>query len=363
VTRALGFGLVLGCLLPACADRASDSAPAAPPPVAVATFTVAPTTIEHTLASVGALQSPNSTEIRAEIAGKVVLIDIPEGQEVEAGYLLVKIDDAQARAAASVSRARFRNAEETLQRLRALRGSDIASQQALDDALAEQQASQGQLATAETALAKTEIRAPFRGVLGLRKVSLGAYLSPGSSVVRLTQVKPLHLVFGLPERHVAEVAVDQRVRGLVPTCETFEARVVAIDPEIAADSRVVQIKALVPNEDGSLLPGMSAAVQLTVGRIPDALMVPQEAVVHEGTKRLVYTVAADDTVAAKEVVLGELQTERVQVTGGLQAGDVVVATGQQRLRPGAKVVAQPYTAVDNPNLALGADGVAFGCPL
>lgn len=333
------------------------------PPVPVETVEVASEAMPLTLESVGQLSSPNSTEITAEIDGKIVSLDIPEGTEIEKGHLLVKIDDAQARAALSVNRARARNAGEILQRLQDLRGSQITSEQELDNARATREASDGELETAETLLQKTEIRAPFRGVLGLRQVSLGTYLEPGDPIVHLTQIHPLHLVFGLPERHVGEIAVGQEVTALVATCKVFAARVTAIDPRIDAASRVVYIKAAVPNHDAALLPGMSVVVQLKTGEIPDALTVPQEAIIRQGTRRLLYVVGKDETVESREVVLGTLHADRVQVISGVVAGDVVVATGHQKLRPGAKVVAKAYTPVENPNLTLGADGVAFGCEL
>jgi membrane fusion protein (multidrug efflux system) len=359
------LALMLSVLAAACSEPAGGTATATAtrPPVVVQTITVAAEPMAQTLESVGALTSPNSTEITAEVAGKIVAIDIPEGREVEAGHLLVKIDDAQARAALAVNRARARNAREILARLQALRGAEITSEQELDNARAALEASAGELDTAATLLEKTEIRAPFRGVLGLRTVSLGTYLEPADPIVHLTQTQPLNLVFGLPERHVNEVAVGQAVRALVATCQVFEARVTAIDPRIDSLSRIVQIKAEVPNEDGTLLPGMSVVVQLTIGELDDVLTIPQEAVIREGTQRFVYVVGADDTVETRDVRLGEMHTDRVQVVQGLRAGEVVVATGHQKLRPGATIDAQPYTVVTNPNLALGADGVVFGCDL
>ena len=353
----------LCCLFSACSDQAGGTATSNRPPAAVQTVEVISETMALTLDSVGQLSSPNSTEITAEISGKIVSLDVPEGAEIEQGHLLVKIDDAQARAAVSVNRARSRNAREIQARLQALRGSEITSEQEIDNARAAREASDGELETAETRLEKTEIRAPFRGVLGLREVSLGTFLEPGDPIVRLTQIQPLHLVFGLPERHIGEIAVGQEVKALVATCKQFTARVTAIDPRIDAASRIVYIKAAVPNEDAALLPGMSAVVRLKTGEVENALTVPHEAIIRQGTRRLLYVLLEDGSVESREVTLGILHSDRVQILSGVNAGEVVVATGHQKLRPGAKVVASAYTAVKNPNLALGRDGIAFGCEL
>jgi membrane fusion protein (multidrug efflux system) len=309
----------------------------------------------------GSLQSPQSTQLAAERAGRLVFLDVPEGQEVKAGHVLARIDYEQAQAAVRVARARYQHAKETLARLQAL-PARATSQQALDDARAELEAATGQLEDAQVALRKTTITAPFTGVLSLRQVSLGAYLDAGDPIVRITQVRPLHLVFSLPQRYIPQVKLGQTVRGAVSNCEErFTARVSAIDPFIDPDTRSVKIQAIVPNEAGRLLPGMAADVRLEVEHIPDALLIPQEAVIRQGTKRLVYTVDPDGYVQSKEVILGLFFVKQVQVESGVHAGELVVAAGHQKLRPGAKVEPRPYEPVDNPNVDLGVNGDTVPC--
>jgi membrane fusion protein (multidrug efflux system) len=362
LTLSIAAVALLIALGPGCSKPADGTATSAAPAITVETVTVAPRALDRTLESVGELRSPQSAKITAEVAGKIAALDIPEGREVEAGHLLVKIDDAQARAEVAVGRARARNTREILARMEALRGAAITSDQEVDNARAAREASAGELETAETRLEKMEIRAPFRGILGLREVSLGAFVEPGDPIVQLTQTRPLELVFGLPERYAADVAVGQTVAGLVATCKRFEARVTAIDPGIDPQTRTVRIKAEVANDDGTLLPGMSAVTQLTVGRVEEALTIPQAAVIRRGTQRLVYVVA-DETVEEREVSLGVLHQDWVQTTAGLAEGDLVVVTGHQKLAPGTRVAAHAYAPIENPNLALGKDGVAFGCTL
>ena len=309
----------------------------------------------------GSLKSPKTTELAAERPGKVVFLDIPEGQEVKVGHVLARIDYDQAQAAVDIAQARYKNAQETLARLKTL-SAKATSQQALDDAQAGLDAAQGQLADVKVALQKTTIATPFSGVLSLRQISLGAYLDAGDSIVRLTQIRPLHLIFSLPQRFVSQVKLGQTVHGAASNCEEkFTAQVTAIDPFLDPATRSVQIQATVPNESGRLLPGMGTNVRLEVENILDALLIPQEAVIRQGTKRLVYTVEADGYVQSKEIILGLAFVSQVQVETGLHAGEIVVTAGHQKLRPGAKVDPKPYTPITNPNLDLGVNGFTVPC--
>jgi membrane fusion protein (multidrug efflux system) len=361
ISPVLGACLLLG--LSACQGGPAGGVPhREPPPVVVQTLRVEPIDIPRTLSAVGSIESPQSTQISAEFAGMVVFLDIPEGSEVEEGHVLARLDDRRADAAVSIARARHANARERLSRLRRLHGSGVISQQELDDAVAELDAAEGALVDARTALGQTAIQAPFAGILGLRQVSLGAYVEAGAPIVRITQVKPLHLIFSLPQRNVSQLEIGQTVRGVADSCEKWiEGKITVIDPYIDPATRSVRVQALVPNQNGMLRPGMAAAVNLEVGRIADALLIPQEAIIRQGTMTLVYTVGDDGTVSQKEVGLGEYFADRVQVVRGLAAGEVVVAAGHQKIRPGAKVIAEEYRPIENPNLALGSLGTLAEC--
>jgi membrane fusion protein (multidrug efflux system) len=302
------------------------------------------------------------TTVASEIAGTVVSIDIPEGQRVEPRHVLARLDDAEARAALAIAAARLRNARDRLARLESLRAQSVSSEQAFDDAKSVFDAAEGEFEKAETRLQKTTIRAPFTGALGLRQVNVGQYVEPGDPVVEITQVNPLELVFSLPQRHVSEIAVGQSVLGLVGLCEArFEGRVHAVDPRIDPATRTVRVHALVPNEDGSLYSGMSVRVRLLVGTLPGALVVPQEAIVRQGTKHIVYTIDEEGLARQHEVALGEFFVDGVHITYGIAAGARVIAAGQQKLSPGSSTVAQPYEPTDNPNLELGRFGPLTGC--
>ncbi len=329
----------------------------APAPIPVQTITLEATRMPRTIAAVGSLESPHTTQVTADRGGKVVFLDIPEGQEVETGHVLARIDPDEAQAAVDVVRARYQNAQETLARLKQL-STKARSQQALDDAHASVRATKGELDEARTVLRKMTIQAPFTGRLGLRRVSLGAYLEPGDAVVRITQTQPLHLVFSLPQQHVSKIQNGQVVRGVAGNCDsTFTAIVSVIDPFLDRETRSVTIQAIVPNEDGNLLPGMAAALRLEIADVADALLVPAESIIRQGSKRLVYTVQEHNIVGSRPVVLGQFSLQRVEVLSGLHSGDTIVVSGHQKLRPGAVVQPHAYEPIDNPNLELGASKV------
>jgi membrane fusion protein (multidrug efflux system) len=354
VTRFAVPALLL-LLLSACAGGEDAPEVGSGPPLArVQIVTVEPRTLPRTISSVGSLDSPDMTTVASEIEGRVVALDVPEGRRVEAGHVLARLDDAEARAAQSIAQARLTNARDRLRRLESLRAQSVSSEQAYDDAKSEFEAATGAWEEARTRLEKTAIAAPFAGVLGLRQVNPGQYVDSGDAIVELTQVDPLDLVFSIPQRFVSELALGQRVLGVVGRCGArFEGTVDVIDPRVDPATRSVRLQAMVPNPEGALLPGMAVSLKLVVGEIPGAIVVPQEAVVRQGTKHVVYSLDADDRARQHAVLLGRFFEDGVHVQNGIAAGSRVVAAGQQKIRPGDATDPVPFEPTENPNLALG----------
>jgi len=353
--------LAIGCTA-ACGDAQSTGD--GPPPTPIRIVTASARAIPSTIDTVGTLASPEPTVVAAEVPGAVTYVDIAEGQRVESGHVLARIDDAELRARVAESRARFRQAKDRLRRVRSLREQGVASDEALDDALAGHDAAQAALEAAETRLYKSQIRAPFDGVLGLRQASIGQYLEVGDPLVRLTQVDPLELVFAVPQRHATRVAVGQPVYGVIGRCEgRFESVVSAIAPRLDVATRMLRLEAKLPNPDGVFAPGMAVRVRLVVDEIPAAIVVPQEAIVLQGTKHLVYVVNGDNTAHQREVALGEYFSDGVHVVRGVADGDVVVVAGHQKLWPGAVTQPEPWRDTQNPLLELGWFGPTTDCEL
>jgi len=332
------------------------------PPVRVQVAVAAPQDLPRTIASVGSLESSDMTTVSAEIDGRITDLDIPEGQLVEKGHVLARIDDAESKATLSVMRARRDNARDRLARLEKLRKQSVSSEQAYDDATAEYDAASGAYLEARSRLEKTIVTAPFTGVLGLEQVNVGQYAESGMPIVELTRVDPLELRFSVPQRYAADATVGQRLSGRVGSCgASFAAEVTAIDPRIDVATRSLRLEASVPNPDGTLLPGMAVSLRLVVGSIPQAIVVPQEAVVRQGTKHIAYVLDEEDRAQQRNVELGQFFVDGVHLVSGVEPGARVVTAGQQKLRPGAATDPEPFEPVDNPNLELGRIGPEGRC--
>ena len=193
-------------------------------------------------------------------------------------------------------------------------------------------------------------------------MNVGQYVDGGTPIVELTRVDPLELRFSIPQRHASDLAVGQQLLGRVGSCgERFEGVVEAIDPRVDASTRSLRLQASVPNPGGSLYPGMAVSLRLVVGEFPDALVVPQEAIVRLGTKHVVYTLDAEDRAEQHTVELGQFFVDGVHLRSGIEAGARVVTAGQQKLRRGSATAPEPFVPVDNPNLELGRFGPPGEC--
>ena len=350
--------------LSGCGD---ESAPAGPPdhPIPAHVLTVEPVDLPRTIAAVGSLESPEMTTVASEIAGTIVELSAPEGEFVEMGRVVMRLDDTEAKATLKVARARRQNARDRLARVRQLFEGGVASQQQLDDANSNFDAADGAHRAAKTRLAKHVLRAPYSGKLGLRQVDLGDYVDPGDPIVEISDTTALELRFALPQRHIAEVARDQTVHGIVGRCgPAFEARVVAVDPRVDPETRMVGVRAAVPNDAGELHPGMAVRARLVVGTHGDAIVVPQEAIVRVGTKHVVWVLGEDDRASSRTVTLGDYSLDRVHVTSGLAPGERVVLDAQQKLQLRPDSVVMPTereeATLENPVVDTGAFDVV-GC--
>ena len=355
--------LSLSCSLLIPQLAACGEAPAGPPPgppiAAVQVVTAAAKTLPRTLSAVGSLESADMTAIAAEIPGTVVSIDVPEGKRVEAGHVVARLDDAEARATLAVANARLENARARLARQQPLHAQGVASDQALDDARAELRSAEGAFNEARTRLDKHTIRAPIGGVLGLRQVNVGQYVPAGTPVVEVTLADALELRFHLPQKDLPLLAPGQKVYGVVGRCEArFEGHVTAVDPRVDPATRMVGLQAVVAGEPGALSPGMAVRVRLHVGETPGAILLPQEAIVRQGTKYVVYTADEQDQAQPHEVSLGEFFVDGVQVASGIAAGERVIVSGQAKLQPGNPIDPKPYVPTQNPNVQTGRYGPA-----
>lgn len=319
--------------------------------VEVAPVRVAP--LERTLAAVGSLSSPESIAVAPQIGGKIVYLNVEQGQSVQAGAVLARLDDSTLKAQVAAAEAAAANAKQIYDRDQQIAGTGALSSQQMESDAASLRTADANLGQTRANLAYATIRAPFSGTLGIRQVSLGAYVAPGATLVTLQSLDPLYLDLSLPQADLSSTAVGQTVKFKVDgVAGEFSGKVIAVNPALNNDSRSLQVRAAVPNPKFLLKPGMFATVELVTGTDPHAVFIPQQAVVPEGNTRKVWVVGADDQAHLQEISLGVFQNNWVQVLKGLQAGDRVITAGVQKMHPKAKLVIHPYHPVHNPRLDL-----------
>jgi len=316
--------------------------PGGAPPMPVEAAQVRVGMVERTVTAVGSLLSNESVVVRPEIAGRISEIAFKEGQRVTKGTVLVRLDDAiaratlaQAQASIAFSRAELSRADQLVrQNTGPLRNREQASAKLLADEAAVQ--------LAKAQLDKQVIAAPFDGVLGLRKASVGDFVQAGKDIVNLEDIDTLKLDFRVPEMFLPAVKVGQTVKVAVDAFggRSFDGTVYAIDPLVDVNGRALAIRARVPNPDGSLRPGLFARVSLTLTTVPDAVLIPEQAIVAFGKDQFVFKVV-DGKVAQTRVVLGERRNAEVEIAKGLAPGDMVVTAGQLKIRDGVPVTVLP----------------------
>lgn len=333
--------------------REANAAPGPEPAAFAVPVEAAPVrldTVVRTIRAVGSLRSDESVVITSEIAGRIAEILVAEGQAVARGTPLVVLDSsiyeaelAQAEARLALSRANYARARE-------LKEKGAGTARALDEALAELRNDEAAVALARARLEKTVIAAPFDGVLGLRRVSVGSYLSPGDEIVNLEAIDPLKVDVRIPERFLSAVRVGQELAVELDAFpdESFPGTVYAIDPLIDAEGRSILVRALLPNAAGRLRPGLFARVALVVERQENAMLVPERALVPFGDDQFVFRVV-EGKAAMTPVTLGERQGDEVKILDGLSPDDLIITDGLMKIRDGA-----PVTVVEPPANGAGA---------
>jgi membrane fusion protein (multidrug efflux system) len=292
--------------------------------------------------AVGSLKSRQNVILRPEVAGRIQQIAFADGSRVRRGQLLVQLDDTLQKAELSQAQAQLSIARANLKRNEELVAEKFVAQRVLDESRASLQVAEAQVQLAEARLARMRIVAPFDGTLGIRSINLGEYVKDGADLVNLEDTSSMYVDFRLPERYQPRVKVGQalQVRFDALPDEKHQAKVQAVDPLVDANGRALLVRALMPMKPQSpLRPGMFARVNVVFGVEDAALMLPEEAVVPQGAKQVVYRLTKEGEGDASkwisrrvEVALGTRRGGQVQVLDGLAVGDTVVVAGQQRLQ-------------------------------
>lgn len=323
------------------AGESIEVVPAAPAPAAskvrVEVATVEQVRLERAVSAVGTLRSHDSVMLRPEISGRIAEINFDEGGKVTKGQVLVRLDDSVAKAKLQQARANLKLAGSQYNRSVELNKQGFVSKQARDEAASNLAVQQATVALAEAELEKTIIQAPFDGLVGLRTVSVGDYVGPGTDLVPIEAIDPLNVDFRIPEQFLSAVSVGARLHVTFDAIAGLEREgsVGAISPQVDVGGRSLLLRANVPNSDYALRPGLFARVQLELAQT-HGLVVPESALAPSGDAQYVYRVR-DGIVNRVMVQIGQRMGVQVEITEGLQEGDKVVVAGLQKVRDGIEV--------------------------
>ncbi|MBD2838919.1 efflux RND transporter periplasmic adaptor subunit [Pseudomonas sp. JM0905a] len=294
--------------------------------------------VRDELVTFGSLRSDESVMIRPEVEGRVATLHFQEGQAVKGGDLLISLDDAIARAELAQAQANLDLAEKSYQRAKMLFSRGASNAQAQDESLSQEQAARASLALAQARLDKTQIRAPYDGTLGLRLVSVGDYLSAGQDMVNLEVLDPLKVDFRVPQKAVSQVSIGQTVELSLDAYpgERFRGAIIALNPRLDEVGRSQAIRAQVPNQDHRLKPGQFVKVSVILAERPQALLIPEEAVMPLG-HQLFVNLVVDGKVERRPIKIGQRLRGKAEVREGLQGDEQVITAGWQKVSPGLEV--------------------------
>jgi len=338
VLGGAGYGLVAK-LRPAHAEGGGM------PPAKVAVAPAKKTEMARFLSGIGTLEANRQVEVPAEVEGRVAKILFTPGGEVRAGQLLVQLNDAPEQGDLERLTAQRANAKTLLERARRLLPQQAATQEQLEQAQAAFDQASGDLKRAQAVLEQKRIKAPFDGVLGIRRVNLGQFVRAGDALVSLTDSRTLFANLTLPETALPALQRNQQVALSVDAYpgRVFQGRLSTIEPQIGSDTRTVRLQATVDNADGALAPGMFVSGRVALPARADAITVPETAITystHGDSVFVVQPAGKGDGFTAQQVFVktGDRQDGSVVVEKGLAPGDRVVTSGQLRLYTGAAVV-------------------------
>ncbi len=342
--NAIRFFLIPILLFMACSSKKDPqkispaaSASARNMPVTSEGYLVKASTVSNSIEVPGNLMPFESTELHPEVAGRVVQLNVKEGSNVSKGTLLVKLFDGDLQAQIKKLQVQLSISQKTVERQGELLKISGISQQEYDLSGLDVNNLKADMDLIQTAIQKTEIRAPYNGRLGLRSISAGAYVTPQTIIATIQQVDKLKLEFTVPEKYTSSILNGQRVSFTTEgNDKKYTAAIIATEATIAENNRSLRIRAAVTTKDPTLIPGAFAKVNIDFGKDDKALLIPSQAVIPGARNKQVILYKGG---IAKFVVVstGVRDSAQVQITNGLNVGDTVITTGLLSIKPEGKI--------------------------
>lgn len=302
-------------------------------PVPVKVMIVKDTAVTNNIDLTGTIDPNEKVNLVSQTAGNITGIYFQEGSHVSKGQVLVKVYNADLVASLKQNQYQITLAQQNEYRNKVLLQKEAVSQQEYDTSLSNYNSLKAQGDVIKAQIAKTEIRAPFAGVIGLRNVSPGGYLSPLTSIAVLVNTDPMKLTFSVPERYQQLIKAGSKVSfNIASSRETFTAVVYAIEPSIDQTSRSITVRARAANPKNLITAGGFAKINLTLDQIPKTIMVPTECVIPDLKSSKVY-IAHNGTAVAKPVKTDMRTDTKIEIVDGLKAGDSLIVSGLIQMRP------------------------------
>jgi membrane fusion protein (multidrug efflux system) len=308
------------------------------------------------ISAIGTFKSVPGIDVAAEVGGIIAEVDFANGQDVEKGALLARIDDSTEQADQRSNVAMLKNADLAFQRQQMLAASGVASRSNFDLAQAVRDQAAGALDRTRALIGQKNIHAPFAGRLGIRKVDVGQYVAAGAALVSLQQLDPIFIDFQTPEQNYANLSVgakvDVRVDGLKGA--VFTGKISNLDARIDRETRNILVRAQIANPDKKILPGMYGDVTVEAGAPQQLVTAPRTAVAFSLYGDAVFVVTPDDAskgydgplhIERRFVRIGESRSDRVALLDGVKEGERMVTQGQIKLQPNAPVRIEADTAM------------------
>lgn len=308
------------------------------PPARVDAFLVETRTLSEAIEVPGTIVADESTEIHPEVSGRIINLNVREGAFVSKGSVIAKLYDADLQAQKRKLQVQLQLAQQTARRYEELEKIGGISKQDYDVTRLNVSNIRADLDIVNTSIARTVVRAPFSGKLGLKEVSTGAFVTPSSIITSIQKTNGLRIDFNVPEKYISRLRPGHYVNFTVEgSSRAYTAVVEATESGITQETRSLTIRARVRGDEGGLVPGNFARVKLSFEPDSNALMIPTQAVIPQARGKRVY-VFSNGKANSVDVITGIRDSAMVQVTDGLKAGDTVITTGLLGLRPDAKVL-------------------------
>ena len=343
----LACAVFAGFILCGCKEDRANTA-AVRPPVQVVAIEARRQPVSESLSLVGTLMANETVEVKSETDGTVEQILFEEGQLVEKGQLLVKLDESKLAASLAEAEASFKLSEANFLRARHLSGEKLIAPQEFDQMAASFDVARASLELKRRQLKDSRIHAPFGGVVGARNVSPGQVISRNTTLTWLVDLDPLKAEVNVPERFLGQLRIGQTLEFKVAAHDDrqFKGEVYFISPSVDQNVRTALIKARIANEQLLLKPGMFANVDLTLRVRENSVVIPEAALsqVLEGDRATVYLVDSSQTAQMRKVGLGVRLAGWVEIVDGLAGGETIVVEGVQKVTPGSKVRFAPAEA-------------------